>query len=129
MPTEPSHPYDGVAEEMLHWLTEESKYYAEALRGGHRAPFAAEITEQQKLEYYRRQMFRVEPDGSVDYNTPNAQGRQDLLQRLGVSGYAQVFDAVKPKAGFRQTVQDAGPPEAVPPEVEQAEQGETIGSE
>ena len=56
MPRE--HPYDEAASEIVTWLDEAPSYYAEAMKGGHDAPFSAKTTEQQKLEYYKRQVFR-----------------------------------------------------------------------
>ena len=102
---------EGVADELLGWLQTESTYYADAMRGrSQRSPFGAEASESEKLEYYQRQMYQMNPDGSIQYDKPNTQGRQDILARLGVSGYAEVYNAVKPKAGRRQAVQDAGEP-------------------
>jgi len=107
---------DGVAEELLGWLTTESSWYANALRGrSGRSPFAANASEAEKLDYYRRQMFGSTPDGQILYDKPNVQGRQNLMARLGVSGYSEVYNAVRPKPGRRsapqaEEVQDAGAP-------------------
>lgn len=109
------HPYDGVADELLGWLQTESKYYADAMRGGSgtRAPFSAQTSEAEKLDYYRRQMYMTGPDGTIHYDQPNQQGRANLMQRLGVDGYTQVYHATKPQAGQRQPV--APQPEPVAP--------------
>lgn len=107
---------DGVAEELLGWLQTESSWYANAMRGrSGRSPFAADASEAEKLDYYRRQMFASTPDGQIQYDTPNVQGRENLMARLGVSGYAQVYNEVRPKQGRRsmpepEPVQDAGAP-------------------
>jgi hypothetical protein len=111
---------DGVAEELLGWLQTESTYYADAMRGrSQRSPFAADASESDKLDYYRRQMYKTNPDGSVQYHLPNYEGRQNLMTRLGVRGYAQVYEAVRPKQGKGrrglpieqpEQIQDAGPP-------------------
>lgn len=91
------HPYDEVADEIVQWLTEEPAYFAEAMRGGHDAPFSAKTTEDQKLDYYRRQVFVVGPDGTPDFEKPNEAGRKMLIERLGIRGYTQVMAAVLPK--------------------------------
>jgi hypothetical protein len=107
---------DGVADELLGWLQTESSWYANALKGrSQKSPFAADASEPEKLDYYRRQMYMTKPDGTVQYDQPNTQGRQNLINRLGVQGYAQVYEAVRPKQqqGKRSLeepaqVQDAG---------------------
>ncbi len=115
MPAPKEHPFDGVADEISTWIEEESKWYADALRGpGYRSPFAAPVTEEQKTDYYRRQMFQEMPDGTIDYTKPNTQGREQLLQRLGVRGYADVVAATKPPNGLRPPVQP-NIPESAPP--------------
>jgi len=95
MPRE--HPYDEAASEIVRWLDEAPSYYAEAMKGGHDAPFSAKTTEQQKLEYFKRQVFQTQLDGSPDYSKPNTQGRQMLIDRLGINGYTQVMAAVMPR--------------------------------
>jgi hypothetical protein len=94
---------EGVASDLLGWLTEESQYYANALRGGanQRSPFSGDASEKQKLEYYKSQMYEVAPDGTVQYDRPNKEGRKALMQRLGVDGYVAVYEAVRPKTGRR----------------------------
>lgn len=106
MASEQKHPYDGVAQDLLDWMTTETDYYVEAMRGGYRAPFAAEVTEKQKHDYYSRKMFKAKPDGSIQYDQPNPEGRDELLKQLGTTGYAQVYDTVRPKQGRRPTIQD-----------------------
>jgi hypothetical protein len=110
-----THPYDGVANELLDWLTTESQWYANALRGGDRAPFSAETSEREKLDFYRAQMFQVAPDGTVQYDTPNAQGRQNLINRLGIDGYSRIYQAVRPSIGRRSEPAEE-PEEPYPPE-------------
>ncbi len=108
MPNSP-HPYDGIAQDLFDWLTGEVDYYVEALKGGHRAPFAADTSEQQKREYYLRQMFNQNNDGTPNYASPNSQGRDTLLNRLGTAGYAQVAKSVMPKQGIRPELETANP--------------------
>jgi len=100
---------DEVADEILHWLEEEPDYYIEALRGGHQTPFSAEVSEPQKLEYYRRQVFMQNPDGSVDFDKPNGEGRDMLIKRVGIKGYTDIMSQVMPKRGLR--VVEDGPDE------------------
>lgn len=99
---ESEHPWEAVAADLTTWLDTEASWYADAMRGGHRSPFAAQTSESQKLDYYRRKMFQETPDGQIQYDKPNPEGRSQLMSQLGVSGYTQVWDAVKPKAGRRE---------------------------
>lgn len=105
--------YDGVASDLLDWLQGESKWYADQIRGGsnNRSPFAAETSEQDKADYYRRQMYQAAPDGTIQYDKPNTEGRNNLMQRLGVDGYTQVYNAVRPQAGKRAPVEPEPEPE------------------
>lgn len=102
---EQQHPWDGLAEQLYDWMDEQSTWAADAIRGGYRAPFGADASERDKLDYYRRQMFVPKPDGTVDYQQPNAEGRKKLLQQLGTSGYAQVYEAVRPQVGKRPALE------------------------
>lgn len=101
MPMEREHPLDGLSDELFDWMNGEVSYYVEALRGGYRSPFSAGVTEADKLDYWRRQLFQVAPDGTVQYDKPNAQGRDKLLKDHGLQTYVQVFNAVKPARGLR----------------------------
>lgn len=105
---------ESVAGELLGWLQSESKWYADAIRNGGRAPFSAPASEAEKLEYYRRQMFEVAPDGTIQYDKPNKQGRSEVLARLGVDGYTRVYDAVKPPRGMRPVPEEAADLEGEP---------------
>lgn len=94
-----ANPLDVMAEELAEWADNISTRIAEGIKGGFNAPGAAQISERQKLAFYTRQMFNA--DG-----TPNYQGRQQLMERLGADGFAEVF----------KDVTDARP-ELVPPEM------------
>jgi hypothetical protein len=85
------HPMDEAAAEITRWLEEEPSYYAEALRGGRGTPFAANTSEAEKLDYYARQVFMKNPDGTPKYDTPNDAGREELLQRVGSEGYREIM--------------------------------------
>jgi len=77
---------EDVANDLALWIDQTATEVALAFAPG-RAPFAANLTEQQKLEFYSRQLFF--PDGS-----PNVQGRAQQVQRLGPEQFAQVYQAV-----------------------------------
>lgn len=77
---------DEVANDLALWIDETATNIALAFAPT-RAPFAAQTTEQQKLEYYRARLFN--PDGS-----PNVEGRNAELQRLGVEGFGLVYKAI-----------------------------------
>ena len=78
---------DRVATDLAMWLDQESTRIAAALAPAGVAPFSAQLSETQKLDYYKNQLFN--PDG-----TPNLDGRQQQMQRLGPEGFTQVYKAV-----------------------------------
>ena len=80
-------PYDLVAMDLAQWLDDMSSQLAAAFSPQGIAPFAAPISEAQKLAYYSSQLFNQ--DG-----TPNEQGRNAELQRLGPIGFRTVYRAV-----------------------------------
>lgn len=75
-----------VANDLALWIDQTATTVALAFAPG-RAPFAANLTESQKLDFYTRQLFN--PDGS-----PNTQGRAQQVARLGAEQFAQVYQAV-----------------------------------
>jgi len=114
MPMLPEHPYDGIVADLSAWMDEEVEATVDAMRGGYRNPFTADVTEQQKHAYYTRQVFTANPDGSIDYDKPNTQGRDTLLKTLGTQQYAQVLSTVMPKKGRRPLWESAEDELAVP---------------
>lgn len=79
---------DQIAEELGEWIESTADALAEALvSSGDVAPFAANLTENQRLAYFSAQMYL--PDGSV-----NLEGRNQLLQSLGPDGYSAVARTV-----------------------------------
>jgi hypothetical protein len=78
---------DEVANDLAVWIDDMANQIAVAMTPQGVAPFSAQLTEKEKLEYYRTQLFNR--DGS-----PNTQGRSAQLQRLGPEGFAQVYKAV-----------------------------------
>ena len=78
---------DDVASDLAEWIDRTANEIALAFSPQGVAPFAAQLDEPSKLEYYRDQLFN--PDG-----TPNMQGRQQEIQRLGPEGFANVYKAV-----------------------------------
>jgi hypothetical protein len=77
---------DDVASDLAIWIDQTATEVALAFAPA-RAPFSANITEQQKLEFYKSRIFN--PDGTV-----NAQGRAEEIDRLGGEGFGQVYKAV-----------------------------------
>jgi hypothetical protein len=81
------HSFDDAAEELAGWIDKTALALADGIVQGKRVPFAAPVNEQQKLDYYRGQLF-------ADDGTPNVAGRSRLMDRLGPADYARVFGAV-----------------------------------
>jgi hypothetical protein len=77
---------EDVANDLALWIDETASKVALAFAPA-RAPFSAQVTEAQKLEYYTRRLFNA--DG-----TPNQQGRAQEVARLGAEGFSQVYQAV-----------------------------------
>lgn len=77
---------DEIASDLALWLDQTSTEIALAF-APNRSPFSANVSEEQKLEFYRTRLFN--PDG-----TPNAAGREAEFQRLGSDGFSQVYKAV-----------------------------------
>src|SRR5215471_1948671 len=78
---------DRVSTDLAIWIDQISTKIALGMSTGGVAPGAAPLSEEQKLQYYRDQLFN--PDG-----TPNLQGREQQIQRLGPLGFTQVYKAV-----------------------------------
>lgn len=78
---------DNIATDLANWIDQTSTQIAAAMAPQGVAPFAADLDETQKLEYYRSMLFN--PDG-----TPNLQGRSAEINRLGPQGFASVYKAV-----------------------------------
>ncbi len=77
---------DSIADDLAQWIDTTSDEVARGFAPG-RAPFSADLSEEQKLQFYRAQLFN--PDGS-----PNAPGRTAQINRLGAQGFAQVYKAI-----------------------------------
>ena len=102
---------DAVATDLALWLDQESTRIAAAMAPQGTAPFAAPVSEEQKLQYYRDQLFN--PDG-----TPNLNGRNAQMERLGPQGFTQVYKAVLkayPQLRVPTPPEMAAPPGAPPP--------------
>ena len=99
--------YDLIAADLAQWLDDMSTQLAIAMSPQGVAPFAAPISEQQKLMYYSSQLFNA--DG-----TPNIDGRNAELQRLGPIGFRTVYRAVI--ANF-PWLQIPAPPEGAAPSI------------
>lgn len=87
MPRAREHWLDDLAEDIFLWIQRESDVLAEALKAGGRSPFAARVSEQDKIAFYRQAFFNK--DGS-----PNERGRAETLARVGVDGYAQIMSTL-----------------------------------
>jgi hypothetical protein len=102
---------DSVATDLALWLDQESTRIAAAMAPQGTSPFAAQLSETDKLEYYRAQLFNA--DG-----TPNLQGRNAQMQRLGPQSFTQVYKAViraYPQLRIPTPPETPGPPPVAPP--------------
>jgi hypothetical protein len=78
---------DEVASDLALWLDQTSSEIALAMAPQGVAPFAAPLSETQKLQYYRNALFN--PDGS-----PNLAGRAQEMARLGPQSFRTVYQAI-----------------------------------
>jgi hypothetical protein len=78
---------DSVANDLALWIDQTATRIAAAMAPQGVSPFAAQISDEQKLQYYKTQLFN-------DDGTPNVQGRAAEMQRLGPEGFTQVYKAV-----------------------------------
>jgi len=78
---------DQVANDLALWIESTADEVARAFTPLGVAPFAAQLTEREKVIYYRAQLFN--PDGS-----PNDSGRAALVQRLGAEGFANLYKQI-----------------------------------
>ena len=93
---------DLVATDLAIWIDGMVDEITFAMLGGASAPFAARVTEEQKVEYYTAQLFNA--DGS-----PNEAGRAAQLARVGPLGFRQIFTAVlKAHPELKQPAPPAG---------------------
>jgi hypothetical protein len=99
------HPFDAIASDLFDWMQGEVDYHVQAIQGGYRAPFSAETSEADKLEYYRRQVYKTKPNGDIEYESPNPEGRDKILKQYGTQAYAEIMNAVKPKQGIRPPIE------------------------
>ena len=79
--------FDDIALDLADWIDRTAEEIAQAMAPRGVQPFAAQMSSQQKMDYYRSRLFN--PDGS-----PNMTGRAAELQRLGPEGFANVYKAV-----------------------------------
>lgn len=86
------HQFHRVADEVADWVDAMSTTLAEGAHDGDRPPFGADVGDRERLDYYEHVLFN--PDGS-----PNEQGRQQEIQRIGPRGYADVLMALQRRRG------------------------------
>jgi len=87
MPRPQRHYLDHMADELYDWMQEEIEALTFAFKAGGRSPFAAPVSERDKLAFYQRAFFNK--DGS-----PNEAGRKATLARIGVDAYVETMKAV-----------------------------------
>ena len=90
MPRPRRHYLDDMADDLFDWMQEEIEALTFAFQSGGRSPFAAPVSEAQKLAFYQRAFFNK--DGS-----PNEAGRKATMARIGIdgpNGYVETMKAV-----------------------------------
>lgn len=93
MPSPRRHWLDDLTDDLFDWITRETDVLVHAFRAGGHSPFAAAISERDKLAFYTRALFL--PDGS-----DNVQGRAETLARLGPEEYARTVAMVREAHGM-----------------------------
>lgn len=86
------HLWDQVADELVHWVANESQWYTNAILGGGPAPFSQQVSEADKKVYYESQLY-------LDSGEPNEQGRQEVLQRIGIQAYIPLLANMEKERG------------------------------
>ena len=87
MPRPQRHYLDDLADDLFEWMQEEIVALTAAFQAGGRSPFAAPVSERDKLAFYTRAFFNK--DGS-----PNEAGRKATLARIGVDEYVRTMKQV-----------------------------------
>ena len=83
----PQHWLDDIGDEVTARMDDNVEWLTNAFLSGSRAPGAADISEEEKLDYYRRKMFK-------DDGTPNEQERSNILNRVGIKNYTEIIKAL-----------------------------------
>jgi hypothetical protein len=87
MPRPHRHHLDDLADDLFDWIEAQIEDLTRAFQAGGRSPFAAPVSEAQKLAFYQRALFNK--DGS-----PNEAGRKATMARVGPDGYVAIMRAV-----------------------------------
>ena len=85
------HTYDEIAEELADYIESSIEFISEALMEEGKAPFEAQISESDRLAYFRKLLW--EEDGT----TPNAEGRQFLIDNRGLDEFTRIYRWVEGK--------------------------------
>lgn len=85
--------FASVIDAVTEWYEKTPDEIVDLILDGASSPFAANMSETDKLAYYNAQFFL--PDGS-----PNQAGRQQELQRLGVPAYLKALSQMQKLHGI-----------------------------
>lgn len=83
----PQHWWDDVGDDVVTRMQNDEDWLYNAVLGGERAPGSADLSEAEKLDYYRRHFFN--PDG-----TPNDDERAKIINRVGLQRFGEIFAEV-----------------------------------
>lgn len=82
------HEWDSLVDDVLSYISGETDWFINAIKNGQNSPFEQPATEEQKKEYYKAQMYN-------DNGEPNEQGRQQVLQRIGILNYIPLLQELE----------------------------------
>lgn len=112
--TATEHSYDQIALDLAAYIEDSIRFLTEAMKEDGHAPFEAEVTDQERYDYFHDLLWN--PDG-----TPNTDGRSFLETQYGLDGYVSIYRWVErkmnrtqrprgrtPKAGTSGTTADVG---------------------
>lgn len=84
--------WSALGDELADWIESMSDTMVDGIVGNGPAPFAANLTQQEQLNFFHRAMFN--PDGTV-----NITGRTQIMDHYGPVGYANILrDVLKARS-------------------------------
>lgn len=85
-----AHWWDEVQFDVFNDFNDDVEWLVDTIAEGTRAPFSANVNNEQKLDYFRSKLFN-------DNGTPNDPGRAELMKTYGGPGVAKIMADVMDK--------------------------------